>query len=399
MPDGDAGGRSLTPPGRFEFATANRIVFGDGASAELPALVASFGRRALIVTGADPARFAGLVARIREACRHSVLFSVAGEPEIACADSGAHLAREERCDVVVAIGGGAVIDAGKAVAALATNEAPVLDHLEVVGAGRPLNRAPLPCLAVPTTAGTGSEATRNSVLTVPSAGVKASLRGVHLLPRVALVDPRLAHGLPRALTATSGMDALTQVIEPFLCLRANAFVDALCRDAIPRAARALPRVCTAPGDAAARAEMALVALQGGMALANAGLGAVHGFAAPIGGAFRAPHGAVCAALLPHVLRANLRALRRRSPGSAMIGRWEELARLLTGRADACAEDAAEWCAALGASLGIPPLSSHGIGTADLDSLATKAASASSMKANPVALTHDELVEILHHALG
>lgn len=384
---------------RFEFATAQRIIFGAGTSAELPAITASFGGKVLIVTGGDAGRHAGLIGKIRAAVEAVEVYTVSAEPTVDLAELGARRARALGCDVVIALGGGSAIDAGKAIAALAANPGPALDYLEVVGRGQPLPNASLPFLAVPTTAGTGAEVTRNAVLAVPAARVKVSLRSAHMLPRLALVDPALAVDLPAATTAATGMDALTQLIEPFLSCRATPFVDALCRDGIPRVARALPRAVREPRDLQARGELALGALYSGMALANAGLGAVHGFAAPIGGQFPAPHGAVCAALLPHVLEANLTALRTRGPGHPSLAKFDELAVLLTGRTDATAADAVAVCGDFAQTLAIPSLARWGVTRDAIADLVAKAAVASSMKANPIPLTHDELVDILEAALA
>ena len=273
----------------FEFATATRIVFGSGKLAEAGSIARGLGQRALLVTGADPARAARLGELLDKAGVEFVTFAVAGEPSVALAVAGAELARTGRCELVIACGGGSVIDAGKAIAALATNLGDPLDFLEVVGRGQPLRAAPLPFIAIPTTAGTGAEVTRNAVLAVPEQRVKVSLRSPLMLPRVALVDPELTLGLPPALTASTGLDALTQLLEPFVSGRANPFTDALCRDGLRRCARSLRRAFHDGQDAAAREDMALASLFGGLALANAGLGAVHGFAGPIGGMFPAPH--------------------------------------------------------------------------------------------------------------
>ncbi len=398
MPAGDPLGAGAAGPARFEFATAQRIVFGAGTRRELPALTAEFGRRVLLVAGAEPERHGELLATLRGAVEVLEVFSVQGEPTVAAALEGAALARGIGATVVVAIGGGSAIDAGKAIAALAANPGDVLEYLEVVGRGRPLVTPPLPFVAVPTTAGTGAEATRNAVLTVPEAQVKVSLRSAAMLPRVALVDPALALGLPAAVTGATGMDALTQLIEPYLSCRANPMTDALCRDGIGRVARALPRAVDAPGDLAARGDLALGALYSGMALANAGLGAVHGFAAPLGGMFAAPHGAVCAALLGPVLRGNLAALRARAPQHPALPRMAEVACWLTGDPAAQPEEAAEFCDGLAGRLGIPRLGAWGIRESDIPAIVAKAAGASSMKGNPLPLTAPELAAILGAAL-
>jgi len=300
--------------------------------------------------------------------------------------------------LVIAIGGGSVIDAGKAIAALAANPGDVLDYLEVIGKGQPLPNAPFPTIAVPATAGTGSEVTRNAVLGSPEHGVKASLRSPLMLPRVAIVDPQLTLGLPPGITASTGLDALTQLIEPYVAKRANPLTDALCRDGLHVVARNLVRACEEGTDAAARAGMSYASMLGGLALANAGLGVVHGFAAPIGGIFGAPHGAVCAAILPYGMEANIRALRARHPESGALERYREIARILTGNSASTAEDGAEWAETLVRKLRIPSLSKYGIGVEHAAGIAAKAARASSMKANPVELTAMELQWVMERAI-
>jgi alcohol dehydrogenase class IV len=319
---------------------------------------------------------------------------VPGEPTVELVRACARRVRDAACDVVLAIGGGSAIDAGKAIAAIATNGGEPLEFLEVVGKGRTITAAPLPFIAVPTTAGTGSEVTRNAVLGSAEHGVKASLRSPLMLPRVALVDPELTYGLPPAVTAYTGLDALTQLIEPYVSARANPLVDALCADGIARVAGALGRAALDGADRAARRDMALASLFGGLALANAGLGVVHGFAAPLGGGWKAPHGALCAALLPHGMAANVAALQARAPQHPALARYTAIACLLTGRSDASAEDGIEWVQSLSAELKIPPLRAWGIAASDLPGVVEKAARASSMKANPLPLTGEELQAVL-----
>ena len=348
----------------FEFATASRIVFGAGRISDLPGLIG--GRRTLLVTGRRGSPIA------IDAAHH---VRVEGEPTIDDARRAAACPFPD-VEMVVAIGGGSALDLGKAAAALIPNGGDPLRYLEVIGEGRPLVRPSLPCVCVPTTAGTGSEVTRNAVLGSPTHGVKASLRSPRMLPGVALVDPELTYDLPPALTASTGLDALTQLIEPFVSARANPFVDTICRDAIPRVIAALPKAFA--GNRAARADMAYASLCGGLALANAGLGAVHGFAGPIGGRFPAPHGAICAVLLPHVVAMN--AARTGDP------KFAELA-AMTGD-----------LAAFVAQFALPPLSSYGIGEGDVAAIVAQAKQASSMKANPVALADADLADVLSAAL-
>jgi alcohol dehydrogenase class IV len=382
----------------FEFATAQRIVFGAGKLGEVGPMARGLGGRALVVTGRSGTR----AERLRELLSVSGVqcraVAIPGEPTLAMVEAGVAEALAHGCDLVIGFGGGSALDAAKAIAALATNPGPPTDYLEVIGKGQALREMPLPCLAIPTTAGTGSEATRNAVITVPDHQVKVSLRHAWMLPRVALVDPELTLGLPAAITAATGMDALTQVIEPFVCSRSNPMVDALCAAAIPRAWRALPQAFRSPADLRARGEMCFASLSGGIALANAGLGAVHGFASPIGGMYAAPHGAVCAALLAPVTRTNVEALRRRAPGSPALARYTQLAQWFLGDSSAEAAQAWEPLAALARELNIPGLRAYGVQPGDVPLIVGKARQASSMKANPIELDETELAGILSAAL-
>ena len=382
---------------KFEFATATKIIFGAGTLRLAGAVAKEFGQRALVVTGRDAKRAGPLLEILLKAGVGAATFSVAGEPELSNVDQGTALAKKDKCDFVVALGGGSVIDAGKAIAAMLANDGELLDYLEIIGRGKALTKPSAPFIAIPTTAGTGSEVTRNSVLASPEHKLKVSLRSPLMLAKVALVDPELTYDLPPALTASTGLDALTQLIEPFVCTRANPMTDGLCTEGIRRAARSL-RVAFHDGQKkSAREDMAIASLFGGLALANAGLGAVHGFAGPIGGSFLAPHGATCAALLPHVMDANLRALRQRAAVGDALRRYGEVARLLTGNADATADDGVKWVYKLVADLQIPRLGEFGVREEHVADLIAKAANASSMKANPIALTPRELAETLRAA--
>jgi alcohol dehydrogenase class IV len=377
----------------FEFATATRIVFGEGAAATLPELARTFGVRPFVVTGASQHGAASFVSALS-----AEVFSVPGEPTIELVREGVRRGRDAGCDVIISIGGGSAIDAGKAIAAIATNGGEPLDFLEVVGKGRAIAAPPLPFIALPTTAGTGSEVTRNAVLSSPEHGIKASLRSPVMLPRVALVDPELTYGLPPAITASTGLDALTQLIEPYVSARASPLVDPICIDGMSRAALALRRAYQDGADHDARHEMSLASLFGGLALANAGLGVIHGLASPLGGSWNAPHGALCAALLPHGMAANVAALRARAPQHPALERYAGVAHLLTGRNDATADEGIEWVRTLCAELDVPPLRSWGITEEDLPAVAAKAARASSMQANPLPLTSDEILAVLTAAL-
>ncbi|HTX67243.1 MAG TPA: iron-containing alcohol dehydrogenase [Opitutaceae bacterium] len=382
----------------FEFATATRIVFGAGALREAGPAARTFGRRAFVVTGRDPGRAAPLLAELQAAGVAATVFALAGEPTTDAVMAATAQARAADCELVVGCGGGSALDAAKAVSALLTNPGDLLDYLEVIGRAQPLSRPAAPCLAIPTTAGTGAEVTRNAVLLSPGHRLKVSLRSPLLLPRLALVDPALTQGLPPALTASTGLDALTQLIEPYVSCRANPLTDGICVEGLRRAARGLRAAFHRGGDAAARKDMALASLFGGLALANAGLGAVHGFAAPIGGTFAAPHGAVCAALLAPVMATNLAAARARQPDAGTLRRYTDVARLLTQDPDADAEAGVRWVRTLVAELRIPPLGAYGITANHVDPIVAQAARASSMKANPLPLTAAELAGALRQAL-
>jgi alcohol dehydrogenase class IV len=379
----------------FEFATAGRIMAGPGRAAGLPGVLAGLGSRVLVCTGADPARHAALLAKLE---LPAAVFPVAGEPTVELARAGAAAAREHGADVVAAIGGGSVIDLGKAVAMLLGNGGDPLDYLEVVGSGRKITQPAVPLLAVPTTAGTGAEVTANAVLASPAHGIKASLRSPLMIPRVALVDPELTVSCPPPVTAASGLDALTQCLEPFVSVRANPLTDGLAREGLRRAAAGLRAAYADGRDLGARADMAVCSLLGGIALANAKLGAVHGLAGVIGGTADVPHGVACAALLAPVTEANVRALRSGPPGHPALDRYTESARLLTGQPAATIEDGLGWIRETVTLLAVPGLTAFGLRPEWAGDVAAKAARSSSMQGNPVALSDGDLRAIVLEAL-
>jgi alcohol dehydrogenase class IV len=383
---------------KFEFATAGRIVFGSGSLSEAVSAVGKYGKSVFLVTGAGNT----LTLRLEEELRKKELdvqsFRVEREPTIDLVDRGVSLARGINAQVVVGFGGGSAIDLAKAIAGLSTNPGPVLTYLEVVGGGRPLVQAALPMIAVPTTAGTGSEVTRNAVILVPEKRVKVSLRSPMLIPRIAVIDPDLTQSLPSSITASTGMDALTQVIEPFVSIRANPIVDGFCREGFTRAGRSLYKAYCNGLDRHAREDMCYTSLMGGLALANGGLGAVHGFAAPIGGMFPIPHGVLCARLLGPVVRANLRAIQARDPEHPSLAKYSEAAHLVMGEAMERVVYFADWIEDLCHKMNIPRLSDLNVTRDSFDAIVVKAAAASSMQANPIRLEHNELLEILAQAL-
>ncbi len=383
---------------KFEFATAEQIMFGPGILEEAGVKMASMGQRAFIVTGRSARNAQRLIDLLSDQGVQGVTFPVAGEPTIDTVQAGVEQARQFNSQVVIGLGGGSALDCGKAIAALYTNPGEVLDYLEVVGKGQPLNAAPLPYVAIPTTAGTGTEVTKNAVLSVPGKKVKVSLRSNRMLPRLAVVDPLLTLELPPHITAQTGLDALTQLIEPYVSNAANPMTDGICREGIRRARRSLRRAFQQGNDLDARQDMSIASLFGGLALANAKLGAAHGFAGPLGGMFPAPHGMICARLLPFVMQVNVQALKQRMPNSPIIKRYTEIAWILTDDPGATAKDGANWVQSLCADLDIPPLRQYGVKELHFETLINKSAHSSSMKGNPISLTNEELYQILAQAI-
>ncbi len=384
----------------FEFATTNRIIFGSGRLSELGKIVSSFGSKAFVATNFSVEH--ELANRLEDVLSSSNIqierYLVKGEPTLAMVIDGLEAARNFGSELVIGFGGGSALDFAKAVAALYTNPGEAVDYLEVVGHAKPLREEPLPVIAIPTTAGTGTEATRNAVIGLEDHRVKVSLRSLSMLPKVALIDPSLTLSLPRERTASSGMDALTQLIEPFISNASNPMTDAICREGMRLISRSLITAFYNPEDLNAREDMALASLFGGIALANARLGAVHGFAGPIGGWILAPHGMICARLLPLVMEANLKALEERNHASTTLDRFDEMARLLTGHPSAEADDGVTWVFELRETLRIPSLKSFGLVSEDFPALIERARRASSMKGNPIVLTDEELKAILEKAL-
>jgi len=383
----------------FEFATATRVVFGAGRLREMRGIAPALGRRALVVIGKSAQavqRVEPLLSVLTEAGVEYATFSVAGEPIIDVVRTGTQRAREEGCDFVIGFGGGSSLDTGKTIAVLLTNEGDPLDYIEVIGNGKPFTKPSAPYVAIPTTAGTGSEVTRNAVLGSPEHRVKVSIRSPLMLPRVALVDPELTYDLPPRITAATGLDALTQLIEPFVSVKANPMTDAICHEGIQRVARSLRRAYEHPDDITAREDMCVAGMLSGMALANAALGAVHGIAGPLGGMFNAPHGALCAGLLPHVMKVNEQAMKKRLGGSRLrqgfVGQGLALPRLeevrqIIGDIDELVQ-----------ALDIPPLRQYGVTREDFPAIIEKSKASNSMKGNPVTLHDEELHEVLDRAL-
>ena len=383
---------------RFEFATANQIIFGQGTVTEVAPMARTLGTQAFVITGRSLDRVSSVLKQLEGQGPAYTCFQVPGEPTIDLVTEAVDLARTEKCDLVIALGGGSTIDAGKAVAALLNNEGDLLTYLEVIGEGKSITHRPVPMIAIPTTAGTGTEVTRNAVLTVPQHQRKVSMRHAWMIPDVAVIDPELTYSLPPQVTATTGLDALTQLIEPFVTPMSNPMTDSLCREGLKRAARSLKAAYLDGTDVQAREDMAMASLMGGLALANAKLGAVHGFAGPAGGILNAPHGAVCGRLLPFVMNANIASLQRTAPDSTALARYHELGPLLTGQSTAQASDAVTWVKDLCKAMKIPTLKQLGLTTELIPEIAKQSRTSSSMKGNPTELSREDLEVILLMAL-
>ncbi|MBW6534209.1 MAG: iron-containing alcohol dehydrogenase [Mariniphaga sp.] len=377
----------------FEFATATQVVFGNGTVSKIPQLLQGMGHNVFLVTGKNPDRAKFLTENLEAEGFSVIHFRIEKEPDTEMISKGVNLAREKDCDAVLGFGGGSVIDSAKAIAALAPNKGDLLDYLEVIGKGKKLEEKPLPFIAIPTTAGTGAEVTKNSVIHSPEHHVKVSLRSPLMFPDVAVVDPELTLSMPPEISATTGMDALTHLLETFVSNQANPFIDMLCREGMHRISVSLKKVYENGDDLKARQDMAFAAMLGGMALANVKLGAVHGFAGPMGGMFPVPHGAVCAALLPAVMEVNIKALEEQNQNQ-WLEKYNEVARILTGNSKAIAADGIQWAKNMVDVLKIPNLSTFGLSVSDFPILIEKAKNASSMKGNPVLLSDEQLMKVL-----
>ena len=381
---------------RFEFATSSRIIFGNGTISEVGLAASTLGTRAFVIINSLE-RSARLLEILRASNLVALPYPIEGEPTIPSIVAALQVAVREKCDLIIGMGGGSAMDTGKALAALLNNPDELQDYLEVIGKGRALEQPSLPFIAIPTTAGTGSEVTRNAVIYSPGQRVKVSLRSPFMLPRLAIIDPELTYSLPPEVTAYTGLDALTQLIEPFVSNAPNPMVDGFCREGIVRVAESLLAAYKNGQDVPARENMALASMLSGLALANGRLGAVHGMANPIGGMSHAPHGAICGRLLPLVIETNLTALRSRQPDSPSRMRYTEVARLLTGNTTAIADDGVVFVKELCKKMDVRPLKEYGLMPADYPDLVAQSQKANSMKGNPIPLTDEEINQLLELA--
>ncbi|MDZ7723422.1 MAG: iron-containing alcohol dehydrogenase [candidate division KSB1 bacterium] len=382
----------------FGFATAGRIIFGLYSYTKIADYVSEFGDSVFMVSGGSYSRVEPLVTELQKRSIKVTRTGVQGEPTVELIEDILTQLRDLKPDVVLGAGGGSVIDTGKALAALATHPGRVLDYLEVIGGGKKLQHAPLPYIAIPTTAGTGSEVTKNAVLKSQKHKVKVSLRHNWMIPDIALVDPVLTLTVPKNVTASTGMDALTQLIEPYVSHKANPLTDGICKEGLLRAAGSLRNVYLNGDDLQAREDMCVASLFGGLALANSKLGAVHGFAGPVGGYLDAPHGMICARLLPLVTRMNIEAVKNDPSLKEVMLRYDDIAEILTGDSHARAADVPDWLHDLTNDLQIGGLAEFGLQKNDIPKLVKQSQKSSSMQGNPVKLNETQLTEILTQAI-
>jgi alcohol dehydrogenase class IV len=383
---------------KFEFMTASRIIVERGGLKQVGKLAKSFGQRVLLVgrLASDDTKKA-IEYLNNEGCIVTEV-NVKGEPSVDSINEILALSKANQCEVVVAIGGGSVLDSGKTIAALMTNTNDIMDYLEVIGNGVPVSKKSLPFIAVPTTSGTGAEATKNATILSAAHKVKVSIRSPYMLPDVVLLDAQLTVSVPKDVTASTGLDALTQVLEPYVSKMANPITDAFAKEGLTRAARSLKKAYDHGDDIDAREDMAIASLFGGISLANAKLGAVHGFAGVLGGMFPIPHGVVCARLLPFVTRKNIEVLNARDSLNPAVKRYEDVAKILTDNPSAKAMDGVAWLEDLCKHLDVAPLRAFGVKEEHFEEIINKSMNASSMKGNPIDLTFDELKDILQKAL-
>jgi len=385
---------------RFEFLNTPQIVFGKGRFQEIGDLLSQYGKR-ILIAGSESAfsqikeRFEAIISKKK--ISYEIIF-IKGEPDIHQIDSGVELGIKQKADAVLGIGGGSAVDAGKAIAGLISNGGSAKDYMEVIGKGSKITKQPLPYIAIPTTAGTGSEVTKNAVVLSKEDGLKTSIRSPLLIPKVALIDPELMVNVSPEVTAYCGLDALTQLLESYTSIKSQPITDSLAILGIRRIIKSLIFVYENGDDVSSREDIAFAALLSGICLANAGLGAVHGFASPIGGMLGIPHGVVCGALLAPVIEENIRQMVAEIPFNETLAKYATLGELLVDLVFEDIREAAdrviEYTEQISRILKIPKLSKYGLTEKYFDKIIEKAKISSSMRYNPVKLSDEALHRIL-----
>ncbi len=390
----------------FELLHTPQILFGTRQFQNIGAVIKNYGSKALIVANEGALEQGGARRILDETLPENNIdasfFIVKGEPDIEMIDQGVIQGKDFAAETVVGIGGGSAVDAGKAIAGLITNGGSARDYMEIIGKGYKITKPALPYIATPTTAGTGSEVTKNGVISAKEEGFKASIRSPLLIPLVAIVDPALMITVQPDVTARCGMDALTQVIEPYTSNKAQLITDSLAKLGMKTAAGSIRTTYSSGDDIQARQAMALTSLLGGICLANVGLGVVHAYASPIGGMFPIPHGTICATLLAPTVEINIRELQKKDPNHPVLEKYAHIGNFLIGKRFNSPKEAheavVEFLYKLTKDLNIPSLSHAGISSKDFPVIVEKAKKSSSMRYNPIVLNDQALHEILERAL-
>ncbi|NGZ15211.1 iron-containing alcohol dehydrogenase [Vibrio aestuarianus] len=381
----------------FQFMTATRIIFGEGALPNSLSILNQYGYSVLLVSGKERERSRIITQYLNAQNMRYQHVAITGEPNITMVEETAILGRRFKPDMVVAIGGGSVIDMGKALAAIIPNQGNVYDYVEVVGRSVPLKTKPIPFIAIPTTASTGAEVTRNAVLKSGQDKVKVSLRSPDMLADVAIVDPALTYGTDMYTSGRGAMDAFTHLMEAYVCGEPNPLTDMVCEEGLRRLSRSILPACR-KDDKKARADLSFAAMLGGMAITNAKLGAAHGLASALGGKLEAPHSVITARLAPHVMYENIRSARK-AKRKDLLSRYEKIAQIVTGRNNVHVEDGILWVKMMLDKLQLPNLSQFGVCSTSFEKVADDALQSVAIKGNPLPLTQERLVYILNQVCG
>lgn len=381
----------------FQFMTSTRIIFGEGALQSSLSILNQFGYSVLLVTGQDPERSSPIIQYLKNQSMRYQHVAINGEPNITMVEETAVLGRKFKPDMVVAIGGGSVIDMGKALAAVIPNQGDVYDYVEVVGRNVPLKTKPIPLIVIPTTASSGSEVTKNAVLKSGQDRVKVSLRSPDMLADVAIVDPTLTYGTDAYTSGRGAMDAFTHLMEAYVCGDPNPLTDMVCEEGLRRLSPSIIAACK-QDDHKARADLSFAAMLGGMAITNAKLGAAHGLASALGGKLNAPHSVISGRLAPFVMSENINEAKA-AGRSDILNRYRRIAQIVTGRTNAHIEDSVLWVQMVLDKLALPHLSEFGVCSTSFEQVAQDALQSVAIKGNPLPLNEERLIHILNQVCG
>ncbi|WP_456295834.1 iron-containing alcohol dehydrogenase [Vibrio sp. AK197] len=378
----------------FDFMTATRVIFGQDALLSSLSVINQYGYSALLVTDKHNQEGNAVGDYLHNQHFRYQHLVVSGEPYITMVEEAAVEARKFGPDMVIAMGGGSALDMGKALAAVIPNKGNVYDYVEVVGRKVPLKSKPLPFIAIPTTAGTGSEVTHKAVLKSGQDRIKVSLRSSDMLADVAIVDPTLTYGMPKELSARGAMTAFTHLMEAYVCSQPNPLTDMICEEGLRRLSRSIIPSCLRD-EPQGREDLAVASMLGGMASTNAYLGAAHGLAASLAGKMTAPHSVITARLAPYVMEENIKVAQLEGK-LEVLKRYRTMARILTNHNDAHMSDGIAWVKMILEQLRIPALSQFGVCRTSFEQVVDGAMKSVSIKGNPLPLTKARLTFILDH---